>query len=199
MWADMEKTKTEAKTTELVVTKGRQRRGKKFFIHRVNDDLVVRMKELDMVTMVMTNMIPFELFDAAGKFEQLQAQISKMTGPSGQVDLEKAKDVPLLRQDELGKMSEFLKHYACAVVVEPKIVMEENPSDPDAIPVGELTGVELLSIFHAIPKEAPVSREQAQDFRGTEPEVPAANVPAVESVPSTTKLVDNGNRETISA
>jgi hypothetical protein len=182
------------------ITKARERRGKSTFTFKVNDDLTVRLKRIDMTTLVLGNLIPWPLLQAAQKFETMVVEV-------GQTEVEKrdavaAEAMKKLDPKELEKMLQFLRHYACVMVLEPTIVMEDDGNE-DHLPVAELSGDELMAIFYATPpgeeKPTTISLESAQDFRGPEPTAADSIPQAGDDIRTEAVLVDYGDREAIGA
>jgi len=188
-------------TDELKPTNPRNRKSKNF-LHRVSPELVVRIRRMTMTTMVMEGLIPMKLLQAAQKFEQLTDAVNKgiaTDGTNGGAAALADFDGTITKES-----LDFLRHYASVVVVEPKIVMEDD-GNPDHLPVTELEAEELMGIFYATPpdqsekeKEVVLTTEAAEDFRGKAwPEFATPAVRPVEDVPATPEFLDLPEREAI--
>ena len=179
-------------------------KGTNSYLFQVRPGLFFRLRVLDMTTVVLNNLIPFDLLKAAKKFEDIQKGVQDAGGPNSEA-AKAAMDN--LDPKILEQYVEFLKHYACTVIIEPK--MSPVPTDnPDMLFVGELSGDELMEIFKArhVPNSAGETKEEprvattelAEDFRRPE-EVPAPPPPLPgESVRPGAQLLDFPDREAIS-
>lgn len=183
----------------LTPTRGRERRKVESYVVRVSQNLVVRIRQMDMMTMVMNNLIPMHLLDSAQKFEEMERKMVQ-AAKDGQSAMNVAKDLdPTAMQETL----KFLKHYATVIVIEPKIVAKDDGNE-DHIPVDNLTAEELMNIFYARSTQEKeggplVTKDEAQEFRGAE-SVPTPDPrPNGKEVRKAAKLVDRGTREAIGA
>jgi hypothetical protein len=185
---------------ELTPTRAKARRGRKTFVVQVSPTLIVRIRQMDMMTMVMNNLVPLHLLDAATKFEEMEKKMSQAM-KDGDAALSVAKEVD---PTALADTMKFLKHYAIIVVVEPKIVAEDDGNE-DNIPVEDLTAEELMAIFYArAPGEEEeagplLNREEADEFRGAAPDAASETGPASETVQSEAEHVAPRKREAIHA
>lgn len=185
-----------AKKEGLKPSAARSLRNTSVFTIQVSQRLTVKIKRIDMMRLMMQNLIPFHLMDAAAKFQEMADRVSM--AESLEKKMEEAKNS--MDADHLRKTEEFLKRYAVAVVIEPKLVLVDDGNE-DHLPVDDLTGDELMGIFYAAPmrEEVAVTKDEAEDFRGSEP---AADGPAVlprEDVQPGPELLVAGDRETIHA
>ncbi len=187
---------------ELKPTSASDYRSRSTYLFRVNDNLTVRLKTLDFTTIVLTNMMPFHLLKAAQKFENMQRTIATALDDKGEPEGVKAADVlNALDPKDLDSMTEFLRRYACIVVVEPRL-MPEDDGNPEHLSVTELSGDELMAIFYARPpaarKDAPVvDQTQAEEFRRAEPAAPHPLPQGSAGVRDAAKLLDFPEREAI--
>lgn len=190
----------EVKQPEILVpTRGRDRRKVESFVVRVSQTLVVRIRQMDMMTMVMNNLIPMNLLDSAQKFEEMERKMVQ-GAKDGTSAIDVAKD---LDPSAMAETLKFLKHYATVIVLEPKIVAKDDGNE-DHIPVDNLTAEELMNIFYsraANDKEGGplLTKEEAQEFRGSEPVSPAESGSNGQAVRQAAKLVDRGTRDAIGA
>jgi hypothetical protein len=188
---------------EARVAKPSDIRGTNSYLFEVRPGIHFRLRVLDMTTVVLNNLIPFDLLKAAKKFEDIQRGVAEAGGS----DSDAAKQaMDKLDPKILEQYVEFLKHYACTVIIEPK--MSPTPTeDPEKLFVGELSGDELMEIFKArytpnvpgAPKEEPriASPEVAEDFRRTEAVPDVAPPLPGQSVRNSAQLVDFPDREAI--
>lgn len=190
----------EVKQPEILTpTRGRDRRKIDSYIVRVSQSLVVRIRQMDMMTMVMNNLIPMHLLDSAQKFEEMERKMVQ-AAKDGQSAVNVAKELDPSAMNETLK---FLKHYATIIVIEPKIVTVDDGNE-DHIPVDNLTAEELMNIFYARAAQDKeggplVTKDEAHEFRGSEPVPTPEPRPTGKEVRKTAKLVDSGNREVIGA
>lgn len=190
----------ESKVEELVPTKGRTRRQRRSFVVRISQTLVVRIQIMDMMTMIMNNLVPMHLLDAAQKFEEMERKMVQ-AAKDGSSAVNVAKEVDSKALEETMK---FLRHYATVVVLEPKIVAVDDGVE-DHIPVDFLTAEELMGIFYARGPNAEeeveslLTKEEATEFRGPTSIPSPQPGPDGKAVRPTPKLVDRGEREVINA
>lgn len=189
------------------ITSPKERRLKNTFVKEISPDLTVRMKRMDMLTLMMSGTMPLHLLEAATKFEQMENKILDLARKGEDpTEAEKALDAfKSVAPEDMAKTTEFLRYYAMAVVVEPQLVpTEEDVKNEDKqMAVTDLAADELLKIFYAVPpegKEPPVmTPDQAADFRREKPVSPAEAGHPGEEVRPPTKFVDYGDREGIRA
>jgi len=190
---------------QLTPTSARRARGRNSYLFKVDNELTVRIRKLDMTTMVLEQLIPFDLLRAANKFESMVNEVAKIGQQISQSDevADKALlELEKLNPAELKTMVDFLRHYAVVVVMDPILVLKDD-DNLDHLPVTEISGDQLMAIFYARPPReegAPVAitAEQAEEFRRSEPAVPSPDVPVGESVQREAELVDYTDREGIS-
>jgi hypothetical protein len=186
---------TEKYNIPSPTTASQYRRRKKPFLVQASAELTVLMRPIDMADAFFANMIPMPASGVRSKFEEMQKRME--SGDMSAVQ-EMLGETP---EESAENMLKFLRRYAVAAVIEPVIVPEDDGVE-DHIPVTELTRYELLNIWNAEPseKEPPVvAPERVEEFR--RPESAPDDQPALprEDVRSKAKLVDRGERETISA
>lgn len=141
----------------------------------------VHVRRLDMVSAYMQNLIPMPLMAA---LDRLRAQSEKI-----------ARDPSLVMavpQQDKEQTIELLRRYACAAVVDPHFVMEED-GDPDHAPITLLSSEQLLKIWQSSPRRdtlPEVSPATADVFRQRREsaETPAAVSPEPQ-IPSAAELV----------
>jgi hypothetical protein len=167
------------------------------FLLKVSERLTVLMRPIDATEAFFSSIISLPMLQMRDRFEEMER---KAKNPE---EIDALKGAELINDMNETGMKEFLQKYAVAAVINPKIVMTEaETKDQEALWVGELNQMELMTIWNAEPtgKEAPViSPEAAQEFRRTEQALDDPNVPPRENVRTETKLVDFGSREAISA
>lgn len=190
----------------LKVTSARERRGASTYLFKVSPKLTVRMRRLDITTMVLQNLIPFNLLKAANKFEEMARNLATVAptvlDSEGNGGEDAINELEKIDPGQLQDMMEFLRHYAIVIIAEPKITMEDD-GNPDHLPVSELDGDELMAIFYSRPPEGmgkeptQLTVAEAEEFRRPEPTVADSSVPDGEAVRAEAKLVDTPEREFI--
>lgn len=168
------------------------RRRRQPFSFEVNPNLTVMIRRADMQTLIMEGLVPLNLLDASERFQKLGDKIQTGEDPMKET-----------KPEDMADMVEFMRRYAIAMVVSPKLTLEDDGRE-DSVPVSMLTADELMAIFNATPPgeetEAPkVTAEVAREFRGPTKPNDVAAPQAGESVRSTAKLVDTPEAERISA
>ena len=184
-------------SAKLKPSSARELRGRSTFTVEIRPGFVFRIRRLTMTDLVLQQLIPLNMLQAALKFNAIMANAEKTVNAAEEAE-KVSKESPFTPQ-VIEETREFLRRYACAVVVEPKIVMEDDGNE-DHLPVDELTYDDLSLIFKASPdseKEAPVTKEQAEDFRRGEPGVSPDVLAPQQGVSKTAVLVDHPDRETI--
>jgi hypothetical protein len=179
-------------TQVLSVTKAKERRRKSSFLLKASDSLTVRMRKLDVPSMILMGLIPLPMLQAAGKFEEMQGKISENSTAMEVLEV--------IDPEDQKKFVEFLRQFACEVVLEPTIVLEDDGIE-DHLPVTELDINELMAIWNAGPtKEDPiVSTASAEEFHRAEPDAHAHDVPRGEDVRAEAKLMAGADRDFITA
>lgn len=185
---------------ELQVTSAAERRRKGTYLFKASDNLTIRLRRMSMPNLLLNNLMPMPLLNAAIEYERIQ----KGGDPGKPTTAEEARELVEKTPELLTQWNEFLKRYVCVVAVEPRVVMGVS-TDPAVLSADELDSDELLAILNAKhpdeqEAEAPLLNEgQAEEFRGSAQ--PPAD-PPVEDVKVTrieTFVVDTPEREAIHA
>ena len=187
---------------QLKPTAAKRYRSNRTYLHKASDELVVRIRRLDITTMVLQNLVPFSLLKAANQFEEMVRKLGNIgTGDALDTSDAALKELESINPSQLTNMMDFLRHYAVTVVAEP-VITEKEDGNEEHISVTDLSGDELLSIFYARPsqekeeqKPTVLTVEQAEEFRRPEP---AAISPASQDGPEVrpeAQLVDTPERE----
>ena len=186
---------------QLKPTAAKRYRSNRTYLHKVSDELTVRIRRLDITTMVLQNLVPFSLLKAANQFEEMVRKLGNIGGDALDTSEAALKELESINPSQLTNMMDFLRHYAVVVVAEPVLVPDDDGND-DHIPVTDLSGDELLSIFYARPpqekeeqKSTVLTAEQAEEFRRSEPTAPRPAAQDGAEVRSEAQLVDTPERE----
>ena len=172
------------------------RRRRQPYTFQASPTLTVQLRRVDMQTLLMEGLLPLTLLDAAERFEKLGERFEKDKDKSSS-EIMQGSD-----PDDMKRMMDFIRHYACVVVVDPKLTLVDD-GDENSVPVDSLSSDELLAIWNAVPpeeKEVPkVTNDEAREFRGAAEPTDVQAPQAVESVRPTPKLVDTDVRKRIHA
>ena len=113
---------------------------------RLRNGMTVRKRNLDLMTLVLTNSVPADLMKASARLEDVY---SEADGTAASIYAAIAKMEPAEREE----MLLMLRTYACHAVSSPRFTMAQAPQGDDDVPVYVLEVPELLMIFNS---EAPV-------------------------------------------
>ena len=167
------------------------------FLHRASPKLVVRIRKADPLELIFGGMLSLPMLEAAEKFEKLKEGYDNAETQEERGDL----TGQLIDAPEKQQLVKFAREYACKMVIEPKITMQDT-GKPDDLWVERLDFMELMSILNA---EDPAERstptnQEAMEFRRPEPKPVAPPEPTGESVRDETKLISTRpERDYISA
>ena len=170
---------------------------KKPFVLQVSAALTVLMKPIQMSDAFFQNLIPMPAAGVKEKFDQMEKKLllAQTEGDASGIN-------QIFDEKEAGiDMLDYMRRYACAAVIDPVIVMEDDGNE-DHIPVTELSRLELMKIFNADPsgKEPPVVLpERLEEFRRSEPDPADSVAHDGEDVREAPKFLDHGDREVITA
>jgi hypothetical protein len=175
------------------VTSAKDFRRRNEFVLKIDDTLTVRMRRLDMPTMLVNGLLPLPMVRAAQKFEELQNTVNQ--DPAKPVD-----NLDLINEISENGFLAMLQKFAVLCVIEPKFVHEDTGAE-DCVPVSFLSLEQLLAIWSGAKEDegALLTPAQAEEFRRPEPRVADPVLPAGAEVLAKAKLVDHVDRETISA
>lgn len=198
---------------DLKVTSGAEKRRRSTYLFKASDELTVRIRKIDFMTMMLKNLIPFPLLKAAQEYEKFQGQLGSDMNQSAGGEIDATERLSQVDPNLLLRYNEFLQHYASVVVVEPRIItgkLEEHGELKDGeLHIDDISAEELLNILNASdPAEATVPQEggltlikdqEASDFRGGVQPPDGAPTPDGEDVQPGPQLLDLRNREAIHA
>lgn len=148
----------------------------------LEDGLTVTVRRVDLVNAYMENLIPLPLMSA---LDRLRAKTQEL--------LENPTALVTVDPGEKAKSIELLRRYACAAIVEPTFVMEDD-GNPDHVPITVLSHDQLLRVWLSKPENPNPSMEVdpavAERFRvaGESLEAPPAVPPQSEVPPAAEQL-----------
>lgn len=117
----------------------------------LGDDTFVRAKKADMTLLMLEGKLPMPLLLA------VQQMISL---PNTTVE----ERIAALGSGDADAFVDLLRHHAVAVVIEPRLSLDETP-DPDVLPVGYLQTTQLMTIWNETAVIPVVGRQEAITFR----------------------------------
>lgn len=172
------------------VTSAKSFRAQKSFILKVDDDLTVRVMRMDMAQLVVAGVLPLPMLKAAQEFEHVQDRMIDSNDPIGALS-----EVDIHARESFVQL---LQAFACKAVIEPVIVPEDD-GDENHLPVTFLTMAQLLKIWNTQEGVANpvIDRDDATEFRRSEPELPADDVPPGKDVRAEAEFVAVSDHEYI--
>lgn len=189
---------------QLKPTSAAEFRRRQTFTARIDNDLVVELRRSDMLTMVMNDAMPLPMLEAAMNFENEMAENERKRQEQGLPKQTMLEQYAGIDKKLTAALIDTMRHYAVIHCVNPKFSLENEPADPNVLPVNMLSGQQLLGIFYASPegeeKEAEViNKNEAIEFRGPQPVDVRDAGPSGEAVRPAAKLLDLPQREAITA
>lgn len=132
-------------------------RARQLFDVEIEPGTIVRVRKLDMITMVMENVLPMPMLKAMTDLMAMREEI--------RADPSKFLEIP---ETTKAATVELLRRYACAAVVSP-VVVSEDDNHPQHLPVALLSMEQLMAIWSATPPGSEVTPVVAERFRGAAP------------------------------
>lgn len=208
------------------VTTAADKRRSSSYLFKAGPSFIVRIRNLSMTTMVLNNLVPMPLLEAARNYEKLQAGVKTPEDLRDEAVRKEVEDLMKNQPQVIDGWNKFLQHYASVVVIEPRITtsVEIAERDDSYLLASDLDADELLAILHATPEQeykgedlpetatgpvevvrpseevSPVlTAEAAMDFRGAEQPHDVLATPNGEALLVEAIVLDTPERETIRA